>query len=164
MKSRSVLCGLILAVLLRAEAQEAAEGRFEKFRSGFNIDTLALQVLLDRNNLSCNCADGKWGARTEIALVTWQTLNGLPVTGIPDTSVLQALGGATNILTRYTVTEADLTNSIAAVPVEWEERSKLSSLKYETIQEMLAEKGHTSQRAIDRAAGLPIAVITDITA
>lgn len=150
MMFRSFLCGLILAVNVCADAQEAAEGRFDKFRSGFNIDTLALQVLLDRNNLSCNCVDGIWGARTEIALVTWQTLNGLPVTGIPDASVLQALGGATNILTRYTVTEADLTNSIAVVPAEWDERAKLSSLKYETIQEMLAEKGHTSQRAVER--------------
>ena len=40
---RSFLCGLILAVTVCADAQEAAEGRFDKFRSGFNIDTLALQ-------------------------------------------------------------------------------------------------------------------------
>ena len=108
MMFRSFLCGLILAVTVCADAQEAAEGRFDKFRSGFNIDTLALQVLLDRNNLSCNCVDGIWGARTEIALVTWQTLRGLPATGIPDASVLEALGGDTNVLTRYTVTTNDL--------------------------------------------------------
>ncbi len=130
-----------------AQAQEVAE---KAFLTGFRRDTLALQVLLDRQNLSCNCVDGVWGARTEIALVTWQTLNGLPATGVPDATVLQALGGVTNVLARYTVTENDLTNNIAPVPVAWEERAKMPALKYETIQEMLAEKGHTSQRAIER--------------
>lgn len=84
-----------------------------------------------------------------MALVTWQTLNGLPPTGVPDEAVLGALGGDTNVLTRYTVTTNDLAN-VAPVPVEWEERAKLTSLKYETVQEMLAERGHTSQRALER--------------
>lgn len=150
MQRMIVLCGALCVAALGAWAQENPEGLFDNYRSGFHRDTLALQVLLDRQNLSCNCVDGMWGARTEIALVTWQTLNGLPVTGVPDAAVLQALGGATNVLARYMVTEADLTNSIAAVPAEWEERAKLPALKYETIQEMLAEKGHTSQRAIER--------------
>lgn len=154
---RGMSCSMACAALrlsaafaLSAQAQEDTEHLFHNYRSGFSQGTLALQVLLDRQNLSCNCVDGMWGARTEIALVTWQTLKGLPVTGIPDASVLEALGGTTNILTRYTVTEEDLTNSIAAVPVAWEERAKLPALKYETIQEMVAEKGHTSQRAIQR--------------
>jgi lipoprotein-anchoring transpeptidase ErfK/SrfK len=139
----------VCAAAVCGRAQERIEGRFDTYRSGFHLDTLALQVLLDRQNLSCNCVDGMWGARTEIALVTWQTLQGLPATGIPDASVLEALGGATNILTRYTVTEADLAN-IAPVPDAWEERAKLPAMNYETIQEMLAEKGHTSQRALER--------------
>lgn len=148
MKRQAVLCGVLIAAAVCAQAR--AEGLFHNYRSGFNLDTLALQVLLDRQNLSCNCVDGMWGARTEIALVTWQTLNGLPVTGVPDAAVLQALGGVTNILTRYTVTETDLTNNIAPVPVEWEVRAKLPAMKYETVQELLAEKGHTSQRALER--------------
>ncbi len=140
----------MIAAAACAQAQAGAEGLFDHYRSGFHRDNMALQVLLDRQNLSCNCVDGMWGARTEIALVTWQTLNGQPVTGVPDAAVLQALGGTTNIFTRYTVTEADLTNGIAAVPAEWDERARLPALKYETVQEMLAEKGHTSQRAIER--------------
>ena len=145
-----MLCGLAVVAAIWAQAQEHAEKAFHTYRTGFHRDTLALQVLLDRQNLSCNCVDGMWGARTEIALVTWQTLNGLPATGVPDAAVLLALGGDTNVLTRYTVTENDLTNNIAPVPVAWEERAKMPALKYETIQEMLAEKGHTSQRAIER--------------
>jgi lipoprotein-anchoring transpeptidase ErfK/SrfK len=130
-------------------AQEAGEKRFGHYRDGFHKDTLALQVLLDRQHLSCNCADGMWGARTEIALVTWQTLKGLPATGVPDVSVLQALGGDTNVLVRYTVTTNDLA-ALGPFPEDWSERAKLSSLRYETLQEMLAERGHTSQRALER--------------
>lgn len=146
--SRICVFGVLAAVgVLRA--QEPAEKRFVNYRSGFNLDTLALQVLLDRQHLSCNCVDGMWGARTEIALVTWQTVNGLPVTGVPDASVLEALGGATNVLTRHTVTEADVAE-LGPFPDDWEERAKLTALRYETLQEMLAEKGHTSQRALER--------------
>lgn len=141
------LCVAAAAGLLHA--QEAAEKPFVNYRSGFNLDTLALQVLLDRQHFSCNCADGMWGPRTEIALVTWQTVNGLPVTGVPDASVLEALGGAANVLTRHTVTEADLAE-LGPFPDDWEERAKLTALRYETLQEMLAEKGHTSQRALER--------------
>ena len=130
-------------------AQEAGAKRFEHYRSGFHFETLALQVQLDRQNMSCNCVDGVWGLRTEIALVTWQTLNNRPVTGVPDASVLEALGGDTNVLTRYAVTEADLAG-IAPVPAEWEDRAKLPSMAYETVQEMLAEKGHTSLRTLER--------------
>lgn len=140
--------GVLLAAL-PVPAQEDAPSRFAGHRSGFHLDTLALQVLLDRQNLSCNCVDGMWGMRTEVALVTWQTLHGLPATGIPDASVLEALGGDTNVLTRYTVTTNDLAG-LAPVPLAWEERAKLPALTYETVQEMLAEKGHTSQRALER--------------
>ena len=140
---------LLLAAAVGARAQEAGAKRFVHYRTGFHLDTLALQVQLDRQNLSCNCADGMWGARTEIALVTWQTLNGLPPTGVPDASLLEALGGDTNVLMRYTVTGEDLAN-IAPVPEAWEDRATLTAMKYETIQEMLAEKGHTSQRAMER--------------
>ena len=129
MKRQALIGGALIVAAVCAQAQERAEGEFHNYRSGFNRDNLALQVLLDRQNLSCNCVDGIWGARTEIALVTWQTLNGLPVTGIPDASVLLALGGTTNVLTRYTVTEADLTNGIAPVPVAWDERARLPAMR-----------------------------------
>lgn len=123
--------------------------RFVRYRDGFNRDVLALQVLLDRINLSCNCVDGVWGKRTEVALITWQTLQGLAVTGRPTVAILEALGGDTNCLMRYTVTETDYLE-IGPVPSDWEERALLKKLTYETIQEMLAEKGHTSQRLLER--------------
>ncbi len=145
---RTTALALLLTVAAGVWAQEAVP-RFSGYRSGFNPDTLALQVLLDRQHLSCNCIDGVWGPRTEIALLTWQTLNGLPATGIPDSAVLEALGGGTNVLTRHTVSDADYAN-LGPFPADWEERAKLPALRYETLQEMLAERGHLSQRALQR--------------
>jgi len=72
-----------------------------------------------------------------------------PPTGIPDAAVLAALGGDTNVLTRYTITTNDLA-ALGSVPQAWEERARLKTLAYETLQELLAEKGHTSQRAVER--------------
>jgi len=149
MTSKSVFLMSVWAVVFSLAAQEEPSSRFAGYRSGYHYDTLALQVLLDRQHLSCNCVDGVWGARTEIALVTWQTLNGRAPTGIPDASVLEALGGDTNVLTRYTITTNDLA-AIGPVPLAWEERAKLRSMSYETVQEMLAEKGHASMRTIER--------------
>jgi len=144
----SAVWGVVASVWAQAAAVDSGAG-FAGYRSGFHRDVLALQVLLDRQNFSCNCADGMWGPRTEIALMAWQTLKGLPVTGVPDRAVLDALGGGTNVLMRHIVTEAEL-SSIAPVPLAWEERATLKAMTYETIQEMLAEKGHTSQRALER--------------
>lgn len=146
---RLILPLTVLSLVVSASAQAPEAKRFAGYRSGFHMDTLALQVQLDRLNLSCNCVDGMWGLRTEVALVTWQTLNGLEPTGVPDAAVLDALGGDTNVLVRYTVTTNDLAD-VAPVPESWEDRAKLKTLAYGTVQEMLAERGHTSQRALER--------------
>lgn len=130
-------------------AQDEPQKRFVNYRRGFNRDTLALQALLDRRHFSCNCVDGFWGPRTEIALITWQTVSGLPVTGVPDADVLARLGGGADVLTTYTVTSNDLA-AVGPVPAAWEDRARLPSMTYETVREMLAERGHTSQRALER--------------
>jgi lipoprotein-anchoring transpeptidase ErfK/SrfK len=127
---------------------QVEESPFLNYKKGFNKDVLALQILLDREDLSCNMIDGHWGGRTEIALVTWQTLKGLPVTGVPTPEILSSLGGgATNLFTRYTVTTNDLAQ-LGPFPEDWEERAKLPGLKYVTILEMLSEKSHCSQKLI----------------
>jgi len=140
-------CVLATVCGLRAQVEERA--LFDGYASGFHNEIVMLQTLLDRQHLSGNCIDGVWGPRTEIALLTWQTLRGRPATGIPDAAALDALGGTTNLFLRHTVGEADLA-ALQTIPAAWEDRAALPSLGYETIQEMLAEKGHLSQRALER--------------
>jgi len=137
----------LLCEALFANAQ-TEETPFLNYKKGFNKDVLTLQILLDREDLSCNMIDGRWGSRTEIALVTWQTLKGLPVTGVPTPEILSSLGGnSTNLFTRYFVTTNDLAQ-LGPFPEDWEERAKLPGLKYVTILEMLSEKSHCSQKLI----------------
>jgi len=138
-------CFFVLLTLSSHAQSEAFAG----YRDGFCMDTLALQVQLDRRNLSCNCVDGVWGTKTATALMTWQLLNDLEPDGIPTESILEHLGGTTNVLTSYTVTELDL-NSIAPIPESWSGKASMPKLGYESIQEMLAERGHTSMRTVER--------------
>ena len=81
--------------------------------------------------------------------MTWQLLNGMNPDGVPTGAILERLGGTTNVLTHYTVKEEDL-KSIAPVPETWVEKSRCAAMAFESVQEMLAEKGHTSMRAMER--------------
>lgn len=140
-----VFLSLCLAHLASAQTEEPP---FHKYRTGFNKDVLALQILLDRQDLSCNTVDGYWGKKTEIALLTWQAIKSLPATGIPTAEILTSLRGeTTNLFTRYTVTTNDL-KQLGPFPEAWEERAKLPGLKYVTILEMLAEQSHASEKLI----------------
>lgn len=126
------------------------EPRFVNYERGFHEDVMAMQVLLDRQHLSCNCVDGFWGPRTEIAYMTWQLLNGKEADGIPTAEALEELGGMTNqIFQIYTVTQTDLDN-LVNIPADWEGKSQLKSMGYRNVLEMLAEKGHTSIRTVQR--------------
>lgn len=143
------LRGILFLVLLASSRATSEESRFTNYRQGFQPDVMALQILLDRTHLSCNCIDGVWGTRTEIALMTWQLLQQQPVTGVPTAAILEQLGGTTNLFQYYEVTAADHAG-LGPVPTTWEARSLLKSMSYETLQELLAEKGHLSQRALVR--------------
>ncbi|MCL1920220.1 MAG: L,D-transpeptidase family protein [Kiritimatiellaeota bacterium] len=145
-KHRLPLLLIAAAAALGGRADEA----FQNYRAGFDRDVLALQILLDRQNFSCNCIDGVWGARTEIALLTWQTLNGLPATGIPTAETLGALSAnAPDVLAGYTVTAKDHAE-LGPFPEDWEARARLTAMRYTTILEMAAERGHATERLIQR--------------
>ena len=137
---------LLLGMTLCGRGEEA----FLHYRSGFDRDVLALQVLLDRQNISCNCIDGVWGTRSEIALLTWQMINGQPTTGVPTAEILEILSrDAPDVLTHYTVTAKDHAD-LGPFPEAWEERARLTAMSYTTILEMVAERGHASERLIQR--------------
>lgn len=139
---------LSACVVFSVFAQESDDA-FAGYEDGFCYDTLALQVQLDRLNISCNCVDGVWGSKTATALMTWQLLNGMEATGIPTGAILDQLGGHSNVLARYTVSDADLAG-IAPIPATWAGKAQRPAMGFESVQEMLAEKGHTSMRCVER--------------
>lgn len=143
---------IAIALSLHCRATEptaAAPASFEDYRHGFTHGVLALQIQLDRRNLSCNRIDGCWGGKTEIAYRTWQKISGREETGIPDEDALTALGGTNNLLRTVEITRADI-DSLTEIPADWNGKSQLRKMGYSTVAEKLAEEGHCSERLLER--------------
>ena len=112
-------------------------------------DIVALQVMLDRANLSPGVMDGTLGSRTRTALRAWQQQRGMPATGEPDADTLKAVAETRDVLVAYTVAEQDH-EGLAPVPSSWLGRSQVSQLGYETVLERIAEAYHCSQALLRR--------------
>ena len=95
-------------------------------------DELIRQIELDRCGFSCNTIDGVWGYKSERAA---------------------QLAGKTTAPSRpfriEPVSQADL-DALVKIPNSPAEKAKLPRMGYETIKEMFAERGHMSQRALER--------------
>ena len=108
-------------------------------------EIVALQVTLDDAGFSPGRIDGSWGKLSRQALAAWQQAHDLPATGEfdPATAANFPARGATYA----TVTNAtgDL---MTAIPEDWLERSKLKTMGFATVWEMLAERAHTSEELI----------------
>ncbi|OQW96382.1 MAG: hypothetical protein BWK77_04985 [Verrucomicrobia bacterium A1] len=130
-------------------------------------DIIAVQTLLDRQNLSCNCADGVAGQRTRQALGVWQERNGLPPTGEFDDATRGKFGSLDSAFAVHVVS-AEEHAAVAAVPRTWVGKSQVARLGYESILETVAEKYHASEGALrdlnpdavwpNPAAGMPLIV------
>ena len=94
---------------------------------------LLRQIELDQNGFSCNTIDGVAGWKTDRAeqIARGKTLK------------------ASNPFRIETVTQADL-DSLVTIPKAPADKAKLPRMGYETIKEMFAERGHMSQRGLER--------------
>ena len=112
--------------------------------------TLALQVCLDREGYSCNTIDGQWGRKSQSALEKYCAVRGVAVPATPEEAYDELFAKATRPLFRYeTVTQDDL-DALVTMPSDPAEKAQLDLMGYSTIKEMFAERGHLSQRAIER--------------
>ena len=112
--------------------------------------TLALQIHLDRAGYSCNTADGVWGRKGERALRRFLLDRGeKPVVLSPEVAYDRYFARDPDPFRIETVTQADL-DALVKIPDDPAAKAKLRRLGYETIQEMFAERGHLSQRALAR--------------
>ena len=94
---------------------------------------LLRQIELDQNGFSCNTIDGVAGGKTDRAE---QAARGKAIK-------------AHNPFRVETVTQADL-DALVTIPEKPVDKAKLLRMGYETIKEMFAERGHMSQRALER--------------
>lgn len=104
------------------------------------------QVVLDRLGFTPGVVDGKAGLSTRNAVMGFQEAKGLTVSGQLDEPTRQALAQWSNIpATRViTIPEAFAAGSFALLPEKPEAQAKLSSLGYESLDEKLAERFHTT--------------------
>lgn len=114
---------------------------------------LALQICLDREGCSCNTIDGVWGPKCERALrhYAWsRSAGGRPsVPADPEKALERFFPGATNLFAKVAVTKADV-DSLVKIPADAAAKADLPHMGYESVKEMFAERGHLSQRALER--------------
>lgn len=130
-----------------------------------NMDTLALQVVLDRAGFSPGVIDGSLGGKTRQAIRAFQEANNLTVTGMADAQTLGALGDETGATATVMVTEADAAGPFMPIPESMTEKATLHWLGYSSVGEALAEKYHTTPTTlrnlnpgVDFSAGSQITV------
>ena len=112
--------------------------------------TLALQICLDREGYSCNTIDGVWGEKSARTLSFYCSTHGiLPQPSTPEDAYDRIFTNHGNLFRIETVTQADL-DALVKIPGDPAAKAQLPRMEYETIKEMFAERGHLSQRALER--------------
>ena len=125
--------------------------------------TMQLQVVLDRQGFGPGVIDGGMGLSTRNALKGFQEANELEETGTLDDATSHALARWDNIPATRVVTIPENWGRIAyaAVPEGAAEQAEMEQLGYESLDEKLAERFHTTVAVLKelnpngRPAGAP---------
>jgi lipoprotein-anchoring transpeptidase ErfK/SrfK len=110
-----------------------------------------LQVLLDRAHASPGEIDASRGENTRKAVAAYRQMRGLGRGKQIDEALWRALAKNDRepVLTAYTVTEKDVAGPfIDKVPNDYREKAALKRLSYTSVQELLAEKFHMSEKLL----------------
>jgi lipoprotein-anchoring transpeptidase ErfK/SrfK len=126
---------------------------------------MQLQVVLDRLGFTPGVVDGKEGLSTRNAIAGFQEANDLAVSGKLDEPTKQALARWDNIpATRVVaIPEEFAAGPFTTLPDDPAQQAKLPALGYETLDEKLAERFHTTVetlRALNPADAEPVATET----
>lgn len=104
------------------------------------------QVVLDRLGFTPGVVDGREGLSTRNALAGFQDANNLPASGEFDDATRSALAQWSNIpATRVVTIPADFAaGPFVKLPEDAAQQAKLPAMSYETLDEKLAERFHTT--------------------
>ena len=113
---------------------------------------LKAQILLDRTRFSPGVIDGKTGGNTTQAIAAFEAENGLPSDGQLDEQVFAKLTQLDNrpVLADYEISAQDVAGPfVASIPQgDYEAQSKLPALSFTSPLELLAEKFHMTEEAL----------------
>ncbi len=107
------------------------------------------QILLDRARFSPGEIDGVYGDDFAIAVKGYQENHGLKPTGTIDEQMWRLLDAdAGPLLLTYTITKADEKGPFQPIPDDTLEKAKMKWLGFETPEEGLGEKFHSSPKLL----------------
>jgi len=113
-------------------------------------EQVAIQAALDNAGFSPGVIDGSAGRKTEVAIRAYQAYSSLPVTGAIDAATRARLGIDSRPATRgYLITAADQ-DLVAPPPRTWTEKSKVKILGYQSLMNLVAERGHCTLALLGR--------------
>ncbi len=115
----------------------------------FSQEVFEAQLALTRRGLSVGSIDGVIGAQTRAALRVFQRSEGLPGTGEPDAATRERLGRVAPLTLAYVVS-ADDQARLQPMGATWLAKSQQDRLDYETVLELVAEKGHAHPALVRR--------------
>ena len=145
---------LFAAILLTGPVHKtAAKPRVDRSAATDKLvvpDPVAWQAALDRAGFSPGLIDGKLSRKTVIALQAFQRFSGLAVTGRPDAATRSALAiDSTSSTTTYSITPAD-EELVGPWPKTWFEKADAKFLGYNSLANLVAERGHCSVDLLGR--------------
>jgi lipoprotein-anchoring transpeptidase ErfK/SrfK len=132
------IAGGVLVTLLTATGNGWQQPPAAEPDARRSLETLAIQVLLDRLHFSPGEIDGTQGLNTRNAIDVFEQERGRRVSDL-----LRASVAPTTV--RYTITAADMAAPLVkAIPPDMMAKSKLPRLDYVSHLEMLGERFHSS--------------------
>lgn len=112
---------------------------------------LRAQVLLDRAHFSSGEMDGAYGSNMRKAVIGFQKLRQLALTGVVDAATWAELErDQAPVLDTYTVTAQDVAGPYTPVPAGMMAKAKLPALGYASLAEALGERFHCSPDLLRR--------------
>jgi len=131
-----------------AAAADATPSKPAKAAKAAKADTAAIlraQVLLDRAHFGAGEIDGATGSNFKTALSGYQKAHDIAADGALNAATWAALNAdASDALTAYTLTEADIAGPYNAIPEDMAAKAKLPSLGFASLEEALGERFHAS--------------------
>jgi lipoprotein-anchoring transpeptidase ErfK/SrfK len=107
------------------------------------------QILLDRARFSPGEIDGVYGEDLRIAVNGYRENHGLKPTGTIDAEMWRLLDSdAGPLLATYTITGADVKGPFQPTPADVQEKAKMKWLGFETPEEGLGERFHSSPKLL----------------